>query len=98
MYQDFAGVSGADYALEFNWQSWGAYTTPTTSELEISLTDPVTGAVLFDGLYTYDGNGPHPVHDVLGSFVCFVSFCGSALESGFAETRLSGLARKRFSH
>jgi hypothetical protein len=67
-YQDFATQNGLSYALEFNWQSWGAYTTPTTSKLEISVVDTVTTAVLFDGLYSYDGTGPHPVHDVLANF------------------------------
>jgi uncharacterized repeat protein (TIGR03803 family) len=69
-YQDFASQSGASYALEFNWQSWGAVGTPTTNKLEISLTDTNSGTVLFDGLYSYDGTGqPHPVHDVLTNFV-----------------------------
>ena len=86
MYQDFASQSGASYALEFNWQSWGEYGTPTTSQLEISLVDPGTSTVLFDGLYSYDGNGPHPVYDVVADFVG----TGNSLRLRIQETPESG--------
>jgi hypothetical protein len=85
-YQDFATQNGLSYALEFNWQSWGAYTTPTTSKLEISVVDTVTTAVLFDGLYSYDGSGPHPVHDVLANF----TGTGNPLRLRIQETPQSG--------
>ncbi len=85
-YQDFATQNGLSYALEFNWQSWGAYTTPTTSKLEISVVDTVTSAVLFDGLYSYDGSGPHPVHDVLANF----AGTGNPLRLRIQETPQSG--------
>ena len=85
-YQDFSGLSGVSYALEFNWQSWGAYVTPTTSKLEISVNDTTTSAVLFDGLYSYDGSGPHLVHDVLTGFVG----TGHSLRLRIQETPESG--------
>jgi hypothetical protein len=86
-FQDFASQNGASYALEFNWQSWGTYTTPTTNQLEISLIDIVTTAVLFDGRYSYDGTGqPHPVHDVLTNFVG----TGNSLRLRIQETPQSG--------
>ncbi len=67
-YQDFATAMGASYELDFDWQSWGLTYPSTTGALEISLLDTVTSAVLFDGLYYYDGNGPHPVHHVSAGF------------------------------
>ena len=67
-YQDFASMANSRYMLSFNWQSWGQYGTPTTSKQEVSVVDTLTGAVLFNGLYTYDGNGPHPVHAVTANF------------------------------
>ena len=86
-YQDFASQSEVSYALEFNWQSWGYVSTPTTSQLEVSVVDTVTSAVLFDGLYSYDGNGqPHPVHDVLANFVG----TGHSLRLRIQETPQSG--------
>jgi PKD repeat protein len=68
-YQDFANNANASYTLSFNWQSWGySLATPTTSKQEVSVEDTVTGAILFDGLYAYDGTGPHPVHAVTANF------------------------------
>ena len=67
-YQDFDSTTLASYALTFNWQSWGQYGTPTTSKLMVSVTDTVTSAVLFTGLYSYDGSAPHPVHLVTANF------------------------------
>jgi hypothetical protein len=85
-YQDFASQLGAAYALEFNWQSWGEFGTPTTSQLEISLVDPETSTVLFDGLYSYDGDGAHPVHDVVSDFLG----TGNFLRLRIQETPESG--------
>jgi PKD repeat protein len=68
LYQDFASTANSSYTLRFNWQSWGQYGTPTTSKQAVSVMDTVTGAVLFNGLYAYDGNGPHPVHAVTANF------------------------------
>ena len=63
-YQDFSSSTNLSYALSFDWQSWGYHTNPTPSQLKISVTDTVTSAALFIGLYNYDGNAPHPVHTV----------------------------------
>jgi hypothetical protein len=67
-YQDFGSTPGAYYALAFDWQSWVSDTTPTTSQLKISVVDTVTSDVLFNGLYTYDGSGAHPVHHIATNF------------------------------
>ena len=69
-YQDFDNNANVTYTLSFNWQSWGqSLAIPTTSQQQVSVEDTVTGSVLFNGLYAYDGNNPHPVHSVTASFL-----------------------------
>jgi hypothetical protein len=52
-YQDFASVKGASYAFSFDWKSW-ENNAPAT-KFEVSVSDPTTGATLFDALYGYSG-------------------------------------------
>ena len=58
-YQDFASVAGQQYQLQFDWQGW----ISTGANLDVSITDTVTSAVVYHGNFTW-ASGTHHVSSV----------------------------------
>ena len=56
LYQDFAGVAGQQYQLQFDWLGW----ISTGANLDVSITDTVTSEVLYHGNFAW-AVGPHHV-------------------------------------
>ncbi len=65
IYQDFATTVGEKLTLGFLWEPWNL---GSLADLEVKVYDPLTSAVLFDGLYP--DSGPSLVaQSVIDSFV-----------------------------
>lgn len=65
-YQDFSTVAGATYTLAFDWEGWYVNGVVTNSpQLDVSVADTVTSAVLFEGVYAYDNT---PAHHLVTEF------------------------------
>ena len=60
VYQDFASSAGQQYQLQFDWSGW----ISTTANLDVSITDTVTSAVLYHGNFTW-ATGTHHVSSVV---------------------------------
>jgi hypothetical protein len=59
LYQDFASVAGQQYQVQFDWQGWIA----TGAQLDVSVTDTVTSAVVYHGNFAW-ATGTHHVSAV----------------------------------
>ena len=81
LYQDFASSSGVGYALDYDWQTWFTDTTP---KLNVSITDTVTLALLYQGNFSVGVDGV--VHHVTASF----TGTGHALRLRVSELPESG--------
>jgi hypothetical protein len=86
LYQDFATTIGTPYELAFDWEGW-QNTAPAT-QLQISITDLTTSAVLYNGLFSYSAALSHVVDDFLGT--------GNTLRLEIQETPESGVNDNQF--
>ena len=85
-YQDFSSSSNNIYMFSFDWEGWGYYYLPTTNQLKVSITDTTNAAVLFNGLYSYNGAdrlNPHHINVTFGG-------TGHALRLRIEESPESG--------
>ena len=59
LYQDFASVAGQQYRLQFDWLGWSS----TAANLDVTVIDTVTSAVLYHGNFAW-ANGSHHISSV----------------------------------
>ena len=55
LYQDFASVAGQQYQLQFDWQGW----ISTAANLDVTITDTITSAVLYHGNIAWAAGSHH---------------------------------------
>jgi hypothetical protein len=64
LYQDFASASGQAYQLQFDWSTWNNNTQPN---LDVSVVDTVTLAVLYSANFAWVGGLHHEVASFSGT-------------------------------
>ena len=85
LYQDFATTSGQSYLLSFDWKTWFANTSP---QLEVSVTDTLTAAVLYHASLAWAAGS----HNETGLF----TGTGNPLRLRIQENPLSGFNDNSF--
>jgi hypothetical protein len=86
LYQDFSTVFGTSYQLAYDWQGW--QNNSATARLDISITDTVTSALLYDGNFSFNAALQHITTNFVGT--------GNALRLRIQESPESGLNDNQF--
>jgi hypothetical protein len=84
-YQDFSTTLGTSYTFGFDWFGW-QNNAPNT-QLQVSITDLTTSAVLYDGLFSYSAALSHESQALLGTGDVFRLQIQETPESGFNDNQ-----------